>query len=149
MLKLKEDWEISVFGNVALMRSAYRSEDSSVDGNVVEYAPTVNMKSGARFGWKDIAINYQFTYVSEQFSDATNAPAGFDPYAVAGAILAFYVHDVSLRYSHGSWTLACGVDNLLDASYFTRRASGYPGPGIIPANPRNGYVTLRWNLHHD
>jgi Fe(3+) dicitrate transport protein len=28
------------------------------------------------------------------------------------------------------------VNNLFDRRYFTRRAGGYPGPGIIPADGR-------------
>ena len=30
----------------------------------------------------------------------------------------------------------------LDNHYFVRRATGYPGPGIIPSPPRNYYITL-------
>jgi Fe(3+) dicitrate transport protein len=35
-----------------------------------------------------------------------------------------------------------GCNNLLNATYFTRRAEGYPGPGIIPSDPRNYYLSL-------
>ena len=31
-------------------------------------------------------------------------------------------------------------------SYFTRRATGYPGPGIIPSEPRTFYTTLQIKL---
>ena len=39
--------------------------------------------------------------------------------------------------------LEAGVNNLLNEKYFTRRATGYPGPGIIPSSPRNWYLTLQ------
>jgi len=30
----------------------------------------------------------------------------------------------------------------MDEKYFTRRATGYPGPGIIPAKIRNFYFSV-------
>ena len=41
--------------------------------------------------------------------------------------------------------LELGVNNVLNESYFTRRATAYPGPGIIPSPPRNYYVTIQFN----
>jgi Fe(3+) dicitrate transport protein len=35
-----------------------------------------------------------------------------------------------------------GVNNLFNESYFTRRAGGYPGPGLLPANGRTFYFTF-------
>ena len=37
-----------------------------------------------------------------------------------------------------------GINNLLSERYFTRRATGYPGPGIIPSAPRNYYLTIEY-----
>ncbi len=34
-----------------------------------------------------------------------------------------------------------GINNLTDERYFTRRAGGYPGPGILPADGRTFYVS--------
>jgi Fe(3+) dicitrate transport protein len=42
--------------------------------------------------------------------------------------------------------LATGVNNIADRAYFTRRATGYPGPGIIPSEGRSFYVTLSLTL---
>ena len=36
-----------------------------------------------------------------------------------------------------------GINNLLNELYFTRRATGYPGPGIIPSDKRNCYLSLQ------
>ena len=35
------------------------------------------------------------------------------------------------------------INNVTNTFYFTRRATGYPGPGIIPSPPRNMYLTLQ------
>ena len=36
-----------------------------------------------------------------------------------------------------------GINNIFNETYFTRRATGYPGPGIIPSPPRNIYSTIQ------
>ena len=62
--------------------------------------------------------------------------------AVEGIIPAYHVADLSLGYTHNILTLEAGINNVTNHSYFTRRASGYPGPGIIPAEPRSFYLTV-------
>ena len=39
-----------------------------------------------------------------------------------------------------------GVNNILDEHYFTNRATGYPGPGIIPSPNRNFYITVQYKF---
>jgi len=52
------------------------------------------------------------------------------------------VMDLSLSYRWKRFTFESGVSNLLNERYFTRRATGYPGPGIIPSAPVGGYFTV-------
>ena len=52
------------------------------------------------------------------------------------------VLDLSFSYTKNIYKVESGVNNLLNQSYFTRRATGYPGPGIIPSPLRNYYITL-------
>jgi Fe(3+) dicitrate transport protein len=35
-----------------------------------------------------------------------------------------------------------GFNNLLDERYFTRRASSYPGPGLIPSDGRRVHASF-------
>ena len=35
-----------------------------------------------------------------------------------------------------------GVNNITDKKYATRRAGGYPGPGILPGNGRTIFVSI-------
>jgi len=39
-----------------------------------------------------------------------------------------------------------GVNNLTDEVYATRRAGGYPGPGLLPGNGRTFYVSFGVNF---
>jgi Fe(3+) dicitrate transport protein len=83
----------------------------------------------------------QYTYLSTQFTDAQNSSSG-DISGIVGEIPAYSILDFSSAYKYRFAKIEVGVNNVLDNSYFTRRATGYPGPGIIPSAPRNWYVGL-------
>ena len=51
--------------------------------------------------------------------------------------------DFSLKYLNKKIQLETGINNLTNEKYFTRRAVGYPGPGIIPSMPRNFYLCMQ------
>jgi Fe(3+) dicitrate transport protein len=89
-------------------------------------------------------LTYQFSYVYEHYTDATNAIKTTN--AVNGIIPTYFVSDFSGFVQWKKLKLEAGINNLFDQYYFTRRASGYPGPGILPADPRTFYVTLQLKL---
>lgn len=139
----------NVFTNLAITDSEYLdSQESNVVGNKVEFIPTVNLKTGATFGYKNWLASLQYSYVGEQFTDATNAPQDVNDNqrGIEGSIPAYGVLDFSTSYTYKKWKLEAGISNLLNESYFTRRATGYPGPGIIPAEPITFYTTLQFKL---
>ena len=148
-----EDVKANVFINLALTQSEYTQTNFpqiTILGNKVEFVPEVNLKTGLNFGWKNLLGSLQYSFYSEQFTDATNAEAFLlenDPRAgIIGSIPAYDIMDLSLSYTWKKLKLEAGINNLLDNSYFTRRATGYPGPGIIPAEPRTFYTTLQFKL---
>jgi Fe(3+) dicitrate transport protein len=51
--------------------------------------------------------------------------------------------DVSLSYEWKRFRAEGSVNNLTNEMYFTRRATGYPGPGILPSDGRGFYLTLQ------
>ncbi|NJW53996.1 TonB-dependent receptor domain-containing protein [Salinimicrobium oceani] len=137
------------FVNAAFTESEYlSSQQNNVEGNQVEFIPAVNLKTGLNFGYKNFLGSLQYTYLSKQYTDATNAPQDKrdSQRGIEGAIPAYDILDLSLSYSLGRFKLEAGINNLLDNSYFTRRATGYPGPGIIPAQPLTWYTTLQLRL---
>ena len=132
---------LSVFTNLSLINATYiRSEDSAIQGREVEYVPKVMLRSGINYLWKNLKATYQFSYLGEQFSDATNST--FNPSALTGLIPAYQVMDFSIEYKPDRYKITLGVNNLTDEKYFTRRAESYPGPGIIPATSRSFYFSL-------
>lgn len=136
----------NLFVNTSLTNSVYLQSDiPNVEGNRVEFAPLVNLKSGLEGQYGHWRGRVQVTYLSEQFTDAANDING-GPAAVTGEIPSFMVMDLGLTYSWGRWQFETGVNNLLDETYFTRRATGYPGPGIIPSPGRSLYLGAQVRL---
>ena len=144
------EFVLNWFTNIAITESEYtKSKESSIVGKKVEFIPLVNLKTGVKFGYKNFLGSLQFTHLSKQFTDATNGEtvlAGTSREGLVGPIPAYSILDASFSYSYKKWKIETGVNNLLDETYFTRRATGYPGPGIIPSSPRSYYVTLQFKL---
>ena len=122
--------------------------DDIREGNEVEFIPRINLKSGVGFGYKNLLGNFQYTFLSEQFTDASNAPqnSNDNQSGIIGSIPSYGIADLSMSYRYKFLKLETGINNLLNNSYFTRRATGYPGPGIIPSAPRTFYMTLEIKL---
>ena len=134
-------WSVRPFLNASLIRGRYTSGGAAVRGREVESVAPLTLKTGVtvrRGGWRAQAL---YTQVGEHFSDATNAVRVAD--ATRGLIPTYRIVDATLGYERGGLRYQLGVNNLLDARYFTRRASGYPGPGIIPAEARGFWGSVR------
>ena len=144
--KRKDDRYIKLFANVSLQSGKYTdTEELTVKGKKVESVPDVLMKYGVLFAYKKWSGSVLYSYTGAQFADAQNTQTP-TPNALFGEIPSFSVMDVSLKYDMGKWQFETGVNNLLDQSYFTRRADGYPGPGIVPSQERSMYITLQLSL---
>jgi Fe(3+) dicitrate transport protein len=132
----------SVFGNVALIRGRYTfSEIAGITGNDVEFVPALNLKAGTRAALGPWKTSFQYTYLSKQYSDATNAELG-SVSAVIGRIPAYQIMDLSVSWERRWLKLEGSINNLANTVYFTRRATGYPGPGILPSDGRAFYLTV-------
>ena len=136
----------NTFFNFSFIQSEYTSSNEpGVEGNEVEFVPKYNFKYGLKFGYKNFTSYLQYSYLSRQFSDSSNSIES-NLSGVIGEIPAYSILDISLNYKLGRFKFESGVNNLLNNYYFTRRATGYPGPGIIPSPPRNYYFTLQYKF---
>tara|TARA_B100001248_G_scaffold36008_1_gene23068 strand:- start:504 stop:2918 length:2415 start_codon:yes stop_codon:yes gene_type:complete len=135
--------DFNVFMNYSYIESKYlKSDEIGITGKEVEFVPKNNFKTGLKFGYKNFALNFQYSYLSRQFTDSSNAVSG-NLSGVIGAISSYEISDLALSYKFSNLKLEAGINNIFDEIYFTRRATGYPGPGIIPSPPRNTYLTLQ------
>ncbi len=136
-----KDSRLGMFLNLSVTRATYiRSEITAIQNRKVEYVPNIMLRTGINYSWRELKATYQLSYLSEQFSDATNST--FNPNALTGVIPSYYVMDLSLEYQPGRFKFTGGVNNITNEKYFTRRAESYPGPGIIPATVRSFYLSI-------
>jgi Fe(3+) dicitrate transport protein len=144
-----ESFSWNVFSNTALTCSKDLTTDAhNIKGNKVEFVPTVNVKAGTGIGYKNFMASVQVTYLSSQFTDSNNSvtDSNDNTYGIFGEIPSYYVADFSASYKWKNFKLEAGINNFTDNHYFTRRATGYPGPGIIPSDPLTFYTTIQFIL---
>lgn len=146
---------LRVFASVAFMSTRYTRWTNpalagdpvrGIEGKRVEYAPERVERYGLTYARKRTSVTALVNRVGDVYADASNseAPSGA---ATAGRIDAYQLLDLS-----GSWLLREGVEVIIgvrnagDAVYATRRAGGYPGPGLLPGEGRTFYLTLSARL---
>ena len=113
----------------------------NLEGNQVENAPRKINRFGATYSYNRFSMTWQLSDIEEAYSDASNTVAP-NAAATVGLIPAYRVQDLSASWNFWKQhSIKAGVNNLTDARYFTRRAGGYPGPGIMPADGRTFYLT--------
>lgn len=138
-------WRMGLFSNLTWLSAHYvDSDESAYRDKRVELTPALQFRGGVELGYGHFGFTTQLSHTGEQFTDATNAVRTGS--GVNGLIPAYQVWDMGLRYSRKKWRVDVGMDNVLDTRYFTRRATGYPGPGILPAEGRSFWVTVGLKL---
>ena len=143
LLIKNDNMSLNYFLNTALIDSEYtRSDENGVIGKKVEFVPNINLKTGIKYGFENFIFNIQYSYISNQYTDSSNAKEG-NLSGIIGEIPAYSLFDFSFSYLYKNLRLETGINNVANTFYFTRRATGYPGPGIIPSPPRNTYITLQ------
>ncbi len=137
--------KLSTFINMSYINAIYvSSQQSAYNNKKVEYVPDVIFRTGLTYAYKKFSLTYQYSYTAQQFSDADNSESVSS--AIYGIIPAYSIMDISANYSWQFLGFSAGVNNVANSSYFTRRAEGYPGPGILPADPINAYFTIQLKL---
>jgi Fe(3+) dicitrate transport protein len=108
----------------------------------VEYAPELIARVGATWKYRSFSITFQANSTSEVYTDALNTVEA-NATATVGRLPGYEVIDLGAAYvTKGGIELRGGVNNLADAQYATRRAGGFPGPGLLPANGRTAWLSI-------
>jgi Fe(3+) dicitrate transport protein len=117
-------------------------QDANTKGKKVENAPQDILRTGLSLGQKGFLCTIQLSYVGAAYSDANNTT---NPSANGnvGLIPSYSIMDLTGSYKFSkSLNIKAGINNMADVRYFTRRAGGYPGPGALPADGRNFFVSI-------
>lgn len=146
------DW--SLFASYAYTEAVYKrlrvitknSQHALVESDLrnkrVENAPRHILRCGMTITYKKHTFTVQYNAVSGAFADANNTVVPSSN-AQNGWIPGYAVTDLTVTCQLTPVVqLRSGVNNLWDKRYFTRRSSGYPGPGALPADGRSGFLTI-------
>ncbi len=144
LFKIKNTIYLKLFTSYSYTDARYgmTHKDSLIKGNFVENAPKNILRYGLAIDYADYLFTTQHSFVDKTFSDANNTIIPSSN-AQNGLIPAYGILDCTLQYKayHGV-TIKAGINNLLNKKYFTRRHSGYPGPGLLPADGRTFFLSI-------
>ncbi len=132
----------SVYTSSAYMHARYTKGNvvvsginTDITGNKVETVPDWNLRSGISYRYKYIAASLMHSYVSEVFTDPLNT-AEPNASGTLGIVPSYHIWDANLACYYKNFNLKLNVTNLADRSYFTKRPTFYPDPGIWPSDGR-------------
>lgn len=116
--------------------------EGNLRGNRVENAPRYIHNFGLGWNKNNISATLQYRMTGRIYTDANNTEAP-SANGVTGLLEDYNVLDLSAEYKFlKNYNLRAGVNNLTDEMYATRRAGGYPGPGILPGEGRTFFLSI-------
>ena len=136
--------DIILFSSYSYTNASYSSNhrDANTKGKKVENAPQDILRTGLSIGYKGFLFTTQLSHVGGTFSDANNTTTP-SMNGNTGFIPAYTITDLTASYKFSKkMNLKAGINNLNDTRYFTRRAGGYPGPGALPGDGRNFFISI-------
>jgi len=149
--------EVSVFASYAYNRARYNDfkvvtvvngslNETNYKSKNVEYAPENIFRAGLTYENKSFSTTIQYSYTDDLFTDANNTIEE-SVNGQNGLIASYGILDITMGYRHKSGvSIKGGLNNLSDKKYFTRRAGGYPGPGVLPADGRTFFFTIGYKM---
>lgn len=111
-------------------------------GKKVEYVPQQTQRYGLTYIYKTVSATFQLNHIDAVYTDALNTEKP-NASATVGKIPAYTIMDASITCGFlKNYNIKAGVNNLANVNYFTRRAGGYPGPGLMPGNGRTAFFSI-------
>ncbi|RXR33504.1 TonB-dependent receptor [Flavobacterium piscinae] len=116
--------------------------ETNLEGNRVENAPRYIHNFGLSWSNNNFSSTLQYRMTGKIFTDANNTTTP-SANGVTGLLDDYRVFDLSTEYRFlKNYNIRVGINNLLNEEYATRRAGGYPGPGILPGEGRTFYISI-------
>ena len=142
---------LSIYASNSLIEAKYitwnnpsiaNDPTKSIEGKRVENAPQYIHRFGATYYLKGFSATFQLSSVGDVFTDAPNTELP-NTAATIGKLNGYQLMDASFSYKFMElYNVKAGVNNIANEKYTTRRAGGYPGPGIMPGNARTIFVSI-------
>jgi Fe(3+) dicitrate transport protein len=117
-------------------------KETNLNGNRVENAPRYIHNFGVSWSNNNISATAQYKMSGRIFTDANNTTTA-SANGLTGLLDKYNVLDLSAEYKFlENYNIRGGINNLFNENYATRRAGGYPGPGILPGEGRTFYISI-------
>lgn len=117
-------------------------KETNLNGNRVENAPRYIHNFGISWSNNNISATAQYKMSGRIFTDANNTTTA-SANGLTGLLDKYNVLDLSAEYKFlENYNIRGGINNLFNENYATRRAGGYPGPGILPGEGRTFYLSI-------
>ena len=118
----------------------------SIENKKVENAPEFIHRFGSTYSFRGLSLTLQYNKTGSVFTDAQNTLIP-NSTGTTGKIEGYEVVDLTIMYQFlKRYKIKVGANNLMNEKYATRRATGYPGPGLISGNARNVFISLGINF---
>lgn len=131
------------YGNA---RVSVNGENVSVNGNRVESAPRFTSRNGLTLRYRTASLTMQYSYVGLTYADALNTPVP-SANGAKGPVPAYGLLDLNATWRGGPHlTLRGSLNNLTSESYFTKRPTFYPGPGVWSSDGRSVMLSVGYRL---
>jgi Fe(3+) dicitrate transport protein len=151
ILAVQKRWgSLNVFGSVSYLKARYldfrtvnlQLQEGNLQGKRLENAPEFINRFGVTYTYKGFSMTWQLNAVGDVYTDASNTELP-NAAATTGRLPAYRLLDAALSYTYRrNYQLKAGINNFENFAYATRRSGGYPGPGILPGEPRTFFVSL-------
>lgn len=151
--QLDRNTSLSLFTATSQMNARYQNAtirngntNTSIDGNAVESVPEWISRNGFTIRYQRLFFSGLYSYVAKSYADAFNTEKPSANGAVGGVpaySLVDFVAEWKITKSIG---LKGSLNNALDLSYFTKRPTMYPGPGIWPSDGRSFQLSIQVKL---
>lgn len=149
----KIKWRVGLFTSTSLMKATYEdaklsvgTANADISGNEVESVPRWISRNGLQVAYKTLSSNLQYSYVSDSYSDPLNT---IQPTAngARGVVPSYGVWDLNFAYKFAKrFIFRAGVNNFLNASYFTKRPVIYPGGGVWSSDGRSFVCSIGFRI---
>jgi Fe(3+) dicitrate transport protein len=141
---LSNKMALSIFTATALVNGRYedgqikfRNNNFDVAGNRIESVPSVITRNGVTLRYWKFSLTTLYSYTAKSYADALNTEKPPTTGAV-GLVPAYGLLDINASvHITRNIDLRVNINNVTNQSYFTKRPTMYPGPGIWPSDGRN------------
>lgn len=114
----------------------------SIANKRVENAPLFIHRFGGTYYLKEFSLTFQYSTVSDVYTDAANTELA-NATGTIGKLSGYKIMDASFSYRFlKNYNVKAGINNITDEKYATRRSTGYAGPGLLPGNGRNLFISV-------